>query len=79
MKRDLLEELAKLNHCYISDLRNQMKEVNFINSVENIKAADYTFSEWAEVTNYLCGRTPEIKDVVEIQHLLVNCLRNKLC
>ncbi|MEG2909929.1 MAG: hypothetical protein RR945_11955 [Erysipelotrichaceae bacterium] len=78
MQHDLLEELAKLNHCFISDLRNQIEEDYFINSVENIRALDYTFSEWAELTNYLFGRTPETKNVVEIQYLVVNCLRSNL-
>ncbi|MEF9961539.1 MAG: hypothetical protein RR670_01215 [Erysipelotrichaceae bacterium] len=78
MKQELLEELAALNECYISDLRTRMNDVEFVNSIEKIKPEDYDYLEWYEVIKYLCDGTPETKDVNEIQKKLVQCLRSKM-
>lgn len=75
---DPLDELAKNNHCFISDLRlDPLLRREALRQLMECADSVYTIHQWQEAVNYLTETDLRFKSATEAKHYARHYLENQ--
>lgn len=72
---NLLEQLAKMNHCYISDLLLSENRLALVSSLRMLNSEDYVLDDWQIAGEYLTDKMIDSKDRSVIKNSIIRHLR----
>ena len=76
---DPLDELAKNNHCFISDLRlDPLLRREALRQLMEHGESDFSARQWQEAVNYLTGSDLRFKNSAEAKRYVERYLQNDM-
>lgn len=75
MISNILDRLAEMNHCYISDLRLTENRLALVSSLRMLNSEDYVLDDWQIAGEYLTDKIIDSKDRSIIKNSIIRHLR----